>query len=1022
MWKVIAYRPVQAGVIAILAALVTACAVATPLFERALEQTSVDVLLEQAPDGSSDLRIASSGVVSTAFSRRGQDIDALEPEELADLVPAAVRRSFAAPVAALSIGVTSPRGDPQPSRGPLVWREGACGHLRFDSGRCPRDTREIAVSTADAETFGWSVGSTVRADETQPTEAEDLPVSTTLTVVGVYHPPNDGFWRGWVLTGISGTTNDRGDVLHDTWITDRASFGADPGWRNPSSQVDLGLDRAGIGIDEFLRLGPAVTALQRSPAARPPGSAPVDVLSAIPSLVDTVRTGRDQARVTVPALVVPLGVLGLVVLWMALGAAAEQRRPELAVARLRGRGVRGARTHVLRELLTIVLLGVPAGVVAAVVVASLARSWLLPGEVSLELRPAVLAAVLLAVLAVTGAAALVSTQISREPIVALLRRVPPRRTGWRLGAVDAFIVTVAASILGAFVTGQLTGPVALVAPAVMALALGLVLARVIAVLATRAGRRLVGRGSTSGGVALLQLARRPGTRAIVALLTVSAAVAVFAGDAVVVGARTRDVAAAQQVGAPMVATVSGGSVHGLRQALGSAGTGTPVVVQRALSDEDQTVLYVDPAEFARIATFPDRTKARRALDRLSVVTPPPVEVAGTRLTLQVDAGDFYEGSGQPVELVVELLRHDGVPAPVSLGGLPESGSRTRTVDVSIDCAGGCVLTGWRVVTDPTSVGEGRIRVGSLRTDRAGPVALGAPDDWRPTNTEGGSMRALSSNRTSLEIFVVNRSAAELQLPHGWVPESLPATVSGALPPGSKGQEFNAAGLDGTVRPRTADARLAWLPAAGRHAAISDLSLAERAGAVLDDDALLQVWFADEDSRALSRVRRAVEQRDMSLTHVARTSDARRLLDESPATWSLRLGGLVGVACLVVALLGLAVAGAASWRSRARDLATLRLHGMDSGVVRGISLTEQAATTVVPVLAGSAAGILAARFALPELSLLPTSPQVDLVDLSTAWPEVLALTSAMLLALCCTGLVVAWLIARRARLELVVESG
>jgi hypothetical protein len=96
--------------------------------------------------------------------------------------------------------------------------------------------------------------------------------------------------------------------------------------------------------------------------------------------------------------------------------------------------------------------------------------------------------------------------------------------------------------------------------------------------------------------------------------------------------------------------------------------------------------------------------------------------------------------------------------------------------------------------------------------------------------------------------------------------------------------------------------------------------------------------------------------------------------------------------------------------------------MDSGVVRGISLTEQAATTVVPVIAGSAVGILAARFALPELSMLPSAPQVDLVDLSAAWPEVLALTGAMLLALCCTGLVVAWLIARRARLELVVESG
>ena len=63
-------------------------------------------------------------------------------------------------------------------------------------------------------------------------------------------------------------------------------------------------------------------------------------------------------------LVAQLLVLVAVVLWMVLVAATDDRRAELALARLRGRGRRGAAAYLLSELLPLTLLGVAVGVLA----------------------------------------------------------------------------------------------------------------------------------------------------------------------------------------------------------------------------------------------------------------------------------------------------------------------------------------------------------------------------------------------------------------------------------------------------------------------------------------------------------------------------------------------------------------------------------------------------------------------------------------------------------------------------------
>ncbi len=1008
----IRHRPLQACVIALLSALVTACAILTALQQRAIDQASAQVQLGRASASAQVLQLKSSGFLSSFYTGGGQPARALTPQELYEEVAGPVRRDFGPPITGQYVGVSTSAGTGPASEGDLAWRSDACAHLELVTGRCPGDAREIVVSTADAETFGWTAGVTVGALEVQDNDARGRPRRMSLTVTGTYrlteNGVRDGYWDTWTLTGRSGTRPDRGSpVQHDTWITDRDTFDQEPTWRNPTSRADLRLRHSVTGVDDLLDLGDRIAAIARAQARRPALTAVVNVTSELPDVARSVRKAKDQARVTIPALMVPLGVLGLVVLWMALGTAVEQRRPEVAVARLRGRGSRGAQVQLVRELLTMVFVGVPIGLVAALGLSWPARRLLLPGDVPLEIRTPVLLALLLSVVLVSAAVLLTTTAVSREPIVALIRRIPGRRPGWGLGTADAVIVTVAASILISFVTGQLTGPIALVAPAVLAFGTGLVLARLLVPVAARSGRALLARGNATVGVGLLQLSRRPGLRATMALLTVAAAILVFAGDAVAVGSRNRTVAAAQRIGAPVVLTVSGGGPLDVRRALAAARISdhdvTPVVVQGAIATDDQVVLYVDTSRFGSIGTFPGRAAARHALATVSPPKVDPIRVTGRGLSLRVSTQRFYKGTDRDVDLEAVLLHDDGTVSAATLGALGTGTTPPRTMSAALDCAAGCVLTGFKITTSAANAGTGRILLDDLRSDTGEAIPIGSANDWRGVPAGGSTLEPVEGDGTGpLTVFVDNGGASELVMEHNWIPEKLPAVVAGSLPPGSDGKQFDAHGLDGVARSMAPVARLPWLPATGPNAAITDLGLAERSGSILSDDAVLQLWLGSTDRELLGRVRTALAAAGLEIEDVARTSEARHELDESAATWSLELGILVAVACLLVAVLGLAIAGAGAWRARSRDLAVLRLNGVTRGEVDRISLVEQLPGMLVAVLVGAVSGVVAAHFALPTLPLLAVDPQVDLVDFSAAWSVVIALAVAALVVLGLVG--------------------
>ena len=98
MWKLIRYRRVQSISIALLAALITTCAVFAPLYDRATQQALVDVRLGQVPEQVRGLGLVSSPALGNNFSGATSAASTMDLPSLDSLVPTNVRRQFRAPV------------------------------------------------------------------------------------------------------------------------------------------------------------------------------------------------------------------------------------------------------------------------------------------------------------------------------------------------------------------------------------------------------------------------------------------------------------------------------------------------------------------------------------------------------------------------------------------------------------------------------------------------------------------------------------------------------------------------------------------------------------------------------------------------------------------------------------------------------------------------------------------------------------------------------------------------------------
>ncbi len=999
------HRRGQTAALVAVSALITACTAFTPVYDRAMQQALVDTLLARSTTAEKAVI-----VVSEAEVNAGGAAEARDPRDLQAMVPRDVAVRLGPPVLGRTASVTPAAGDVPPT-GPLVWREGGCEHVRVLSGACPEGPGEILVSVADVENFGLAVGSTPRV---RP--ALDDQAGVRLEVVGTYEPRDEPWWQGQRLVGISSIFRSlEPTAAHDSWLTTEETFVVGPVFLGETAQSGASVLSEGTGVDEVLNLGDRLRALSQD-VKREDGN--VTIRTSLGDVTDSVRAQTDQAHSTVPLLVAPLAVLSLFVLWLVLGAATEQRRGEVAVARLRGRGPAGAVGLLLVELLPVLLAGVVLGSAAALAAGALARG-LLPGAQPFETGPGFATAVLLGGLAVALTTMFAAGRVAREPLDSLMRRGrgPSRR--WALGALDAFLVAAVATGVLAFVTGSLRGPFALVGPALLALLAGLLLGHVAAPTAAAVGRRLLRRGHLVTGVTLLEMGRRRETRVLMAVVTVASALAVFATDALVVGERNRVNASQHDAGAPVVLRVEGRDLDGVRTALSAVDpTGhraTPVMLSR-------DTLAVEPDGFRRIAFFPRGAPSDEEWRAIAAPDKEPVTLTGTRFSLMVRTGDGplsqdIAGPAAELGLTLEVTAESGTRRTIPLGTIPRPGERRRLVGNAAACATGCRLAavGFAAYSDVDIPGE--IELGDLLVDGR-PVAWPASkEDWNATDDEGTVIRATSTGSGALHLelsFGINYDA---ELTPAWVP----GTVSALLPVGRRdpfGVEVT--GVDGSDRPARSAGRLLLIPGMPGGAALVDLDAITR-GAEFTPDTHVEVWLVD-DEELVAAVVASLREAGIAAADVRRYATVRQTYEDTVATWSLDLGAVVGPAVILIALLVLMVVAVTGWRERARDLAILRLDGAGRRTTRRLAVWAQLPGVLLAIATGVAAGVVGGALAMPDISFFPTVPQTPVIDPSTAWPAVLGAAVVGFVVLPAAVALAGLGTARRAHYDRVKESG
>ena len=295
--------------------------------------------------------------------------------------------------------------------------------MRLLSGACPAASGEILVSDADVENFGLSLGSTRTVGS-----AVDAPDGVRLEVVGTYAPRDDEWWQGQTLVGISSVFRGTDpSAAHDAWLTTEETFVDGPILTGETSQAGALVRTGTTGVDEVLALGERVRELAQDVRADGPG--PRRPRPDLGAVTDDVRAQTRQAHRTVPLLMAPMAVLTVFVLWLVLAAATEQRRGEVAVARLRGRGPAGAVGLLLVELLPAPPAGRRARGRCSPSSAGRWRGRCCPATAPFEAGPGFATAVLLAVVVVVLTTVVAAVRVAREPLDALMRRGRVRRRG-----------------------------------------------------------------------------------------------------------------------------------------------------------------------------------------------------------------------------------------------------------------------------------------------------------------------------------------------------------------------------------------------------------------------------------------------------------------------------------------------------------------------------------------------------------------------------------------------------------------
>ena len=953
-------RRTQALTLLVIAVLVTAGAVAAPLFVVAAgARVAVRDVAAAKPD---DRLVKVHRQVDVDGGLR--DVSGYFTEVREALSLPATGRVDGATVAGQ---LTTASGD---SASPLAIRDGLCQRVRL-TGACPAGPGEAALSTRTATALGLRLGDPV------PFTSSALTAPLPLRVTGLYEPldPDSPYWHtGSVLATVSavpppgapgsGSGGDRVLAPPDAaFVTEDTLLSAAP------KATDITVD-VEVTPDTLRATGAADLGQALAGATGRLSTLGYELESDVPALLGRIVDDQRLILLGVPAGAGELVLFGWYALVLAVGAGAGARRIDLGLVKLRG--LPGRRLWALagwQSTLPVLAGAVPGAALGWL----LARALAGPVPGGPESTTALLLAAAAAAVAVLGGlfvAFAAERRSVRADVVDLLRRVPARsrtrrRWFWRAELLDLAFVTLA--LVGVYqvhsaATGQDAGLVVL-APGLVAVAVGLLAARLLVPLAGAAGAAGLRTGRLRAAMTGTYLARRSGMDRLFALLAIAVMVAGYAALEWGAATAARHDRAAQEVGAARVLTfdpVAPGQLLAAVRDADPSGRFAMAAVETTSHSGVRAVLAVDATRLASVASWTERYGAGAAgvAGLLRPAAPAPVRVVAGTLAVRVTL--TAAPTGTPVYLLADLTGPDGLPVSVRYGPLATGAQQLASPASPCARPPGCRLDGFSLTTGFATNGVPRNPPGpglDLTIDEVDGLDAGTlrdPSRWRPTADPAAAGPVLSAGPDGLRVAVpasdqlANGIRREARVYLVDAPDPVPVVLAGAL---TDAGLAGAPGVDlfgSDLVPVRVAGRLAALPRLGRSGALVDLEYAQLVATGATSGAVPQVWLApDAPSSIVDRLTRAGLR--LASTDSIAAGEA-RYGDSGPAV-ALRFQLLGAVLAVVLAAASLVLVAAVEREPRGEELAAMRVQGMRRATARATAVGGYAWLAGAAVLTG-----------------------------------------------------------------------
>jgi hypothetical protein len=991
------YRAGRSLVVLVLAAIAVTAAVLTPAYARAAAQSVLTDRLISAPAYATSLTVTAIGTGSAAF-QPSQESTLVVTQALNKLPN--LRALAGTPTVTVDAPIHIPKASIQ---GRYVYRSDACRLLRV-TGTCPADSGEVLISDRTAKAHGYKEG-----DKVQLTlGGKSLP----RTIAGIYTPIDTASpaWgiHAYFLEG--GPPDANGDLPMDAvFAGDEEDLKAVPTATTVSMEIVYP-----IKVEKVRQSG--VPQLRKDLSQLGIATATEDLTfsSALSNLLFDAQTDQDAIARTIPVVAVPLLLLVVGVLMLLVATLTEERGPEIALAKLRGYGSGKASRFGLGEVLFLIALGTPIGLVAGLGVTELAARTVMAPGVHVELVWLPFAAAAAALVVAFAAAWVASRRTVRSGVLSLLRRVP-HRTGWRAGMGEGVAAALAVAALVAAWNDR-RSPLALLAPPLLAILAGIIVGRLLSATSSVRMSLARNRGNVATMLASAQLARRPGRHRVVTVITVALALLAFSAAAWDVAATARVKDSETTLGADRVYAVSAVDPQLLISAVRQAapdGSAMPVLRHaERYADDTVEVVAVPAAQMEKVVVWPDHDSAQlhQVAQLLHPSAPKEAPVSGTvrmRVTTTV--------LPRPVRLAVIVAVKGSGPRYVTLGALAR-GTHTYSAQVPEGR-----FVGLALVRPPGEINGSPVQltVTDISSNGQSVVSLSNADAWTGSlrTAEGGGVHVTAGSGLKVEVSA-EESTSDVVVSYLDTPARLPVVLAGETPDDNRsGNDFQLLAYADQPQQFTVVQRAQALPRAGSHGVLVDLDYAlkqaDATSGVPDTTRFsAEVWAnpsapADLDKRLAAAGVGVVQKQTIS-----QLQD--QLSRRAPAlAWRLYL--LAGVVAALLALGLVLLVARLGARERRHELAALRVTGVGARTLRRGVRREHLALLGLPVIVGFAVGLVSAFLMLPDMPLVSVGV-VSTPDWTPAVGALLFAAAAGLLSLL-LAVVVAVRLVRRASPEL-----